>query len=150
MPKPPNAQRLLEVQDVRMAYGLEGKGPLVLDGVNVTIDEGEIVALLGRSGSGKSSLLRIIAGLLKPINGRALWQGAPVNGPGRGLPAGVRCADAPCAIFATNCVRVAKRIGKTSRIHSFSGRAARRLPVVKYYLSLLMIVLARITAGIDT
>jgi len=81
MPRPPNARRLLEVQDVRMAYGAEGKGPLVLDGVNVVIEEGEIVSLLGRSGSGKSSLLRVIAGLLKPTNGRALWQGEPVNGP---------------------------------------------------------------------
>ena len=85
MPKTPDAQRLLEVQDVRMAYGLEGKGPLVLDGVNVVIEEGEIVSLLGRSGSGKSSLLRIIAGLLKPTNGRALWQGLPVNGPYPGV-----------------------------------------------------------------
>jgi len=66
---------------VRMSYGVEGKGPLVLDGVNVSIDEGEIVSLLGRSGSGKSSLLRIIAGLLKPTQGRALWQGLPVTGP---------------------------------------------------------------------
>ena len=70
MPKPPHAQRLLEVEDVRMAYGADGKGPLVLDGVEVGIDEGEIVALLGRSGSGKSSLLRIIAGLLKPTRWR--------------------------------------------------------------------------------
>jgi len=81
MPKTPDAIRLLQVEDVRMSYGVEGKGPLVLDGVNVSIDEGEIVSLLGRSGSGKSSLLRIIAGLLKPTQGRALWQGLPVTGP---------------------------------------------------------------------
>src|SRR5215469_1879948 len=85
MPKTPDAQRLIEVQEARMAYGAEGKGPLVLDGVNVAIDEGEIVSLLGRSGSGKSSLLRIIAGLLKPTNGRALWQGRPINGPYAGV-----------------------------------------------------------------
>jgi len=85
MPKTPDAQRLIEVQEARMAYGAEGKGPLVLDGVNVAIDEGEIVSLLGRSGSGKSSLLRIIAGLLKPTNGRALWQGKPINGPYPGV-----------------------------------------------------------------
>jgi len=81
MPKTPDAIRLLQVEDVRMSYGVEGKGPLVLDGVNVSIDEGEIVSLLGRSGSGKSSLLRIIAGLLKPTQVRALWQGQPVTGP---------------------------------------------------------------------
>jgi NitT/TauT family transport system ATP-binding protein len=82
MPKPPDAQRLLEVQDVRLAYGADAhKGPMVLDGVNLAIDDGEIVALLGRSGSGKSSLLRIIAGLLKATSGRALWQGKPLHGP---------------------------------------------------------------------
>ena len=85
MPRAPDAQRLLQVEEARMAYGLEGKGPLVLDGVNVGIDDGEIVALLGRSGSGKSSLLRIIAGLLKPTSGRALWRGEPVSGPNPGV-----------------------------------------------------------------
>jgi len=85
MPKTSAAKRLIDVQEVRMAYGAEGKGPLVLDGVNVSIDEGEIVALLGRSGSGKSSLLRIIAGLLKPTSGRAAWEGEPVSGPYPGV-----------------------------------------------------------------
>jgi NitT/TauT family transport system ATP-binding protein len=85
MPKPPDAKRLLDVQEARMAYGADGKGPLVLDGVNLAIDEGEIVSLLGRSGCGKSSLLRIIAGLLKPTNGRALWQGRPITGPYPGV-----------------------------------------------------------------
>jgi NitT/TauT family transport system ATP-binding protein len=85
MPKAPNARALIDVEDVRMCYSPDGKGPLVLDGVNLSIAEGEIVSLLGRSGSGKSSLLRIIAGLLKPTNGRALWQGQPVNGPYKGV-----------------------------------------------------------------
>jgi NitT/TauT family transport system ATP-binding protein len=85
MPKPPDAKTLLEVQDVRMSYGVAGKGPLVLDGVNVAIQEGEIVSLLGRSGSGKSSLLRVIAGLLKPTQGRALWEGQTIIGPYPGV-----------------------------------------------------------------
>ncbi len=85
MPKRPDARVLMQVEDVRMSYGAEGKGPLVLDGVNVSIAEGEIVALLGRSGSGKSSLLRIIAGLLKPTQGRAMWRGQPVTGPYPGV-----------------------------------------------------------------
>src|SRR5580693_2233823 len=85
MPKAPDARLLLQVEDVRMCYSPDGKGPLVLDGVNVSIEEGEIVSLLGRSGSGKSSLLRIIAGLLKPTSGRTLWEGQPINGPYPGV-----------------------------------------------------------------
>src|SRR5271156_5510612 len=85
MPKTPDAKRLLEVQDARMAYGADGKGPLVLDGVNVAIEEGEIVSLLGRSGSGKSSLLRITAGLLNPTSGRAMGQDKPISGPYPGV-----------------------------------------------------------------
>jgi NitT/TauT family transport system ATP-binding protein len=85
MPKPPGARRILEAQDIGMAYGEAGRGPLVLDGVDLAIEEGEIVSLLGRSGSGKSSLLRIIAGLLKPTKGRATWQGRPVSGPYPGV-----------------------------------------------------------------
>jgi NitT/TauT family transport system ATP-binding protein len=85
LPKTPDAARLLQVEDVRMCYSPDGKGPLVLDGVGVSIPEGEIVSLLGRSGSGKSSLLRIIAGLLKPTHGRAVWQGQPINGPYPGV-----------------------------------------------------------------
>jgi NitT/TauT family transport system ATP-binding protein len=85
LPKTPDAVRLLQVEDVRMCYSPDGKGPLVLDGVNVSIEEGEIVSLLGRSGSGKSSLLRIIAGLLKPTHGRALWEDHPIAGPYPGV-----------------------------------------------------------------
>ncbi|MFI4973698.1 MAG: AAA-associated domain-containing protein [Caulobacterales bacterium] len=85
MPKNVDAVRLMEAEDIRMAYGEAGKGPLVLDGVNVVIDEGEIVSLLGRSGCGKSSLLRIIAGLQRPTSGRALWQGKPIIGPLPGI-----------------------------------------------------------------
>ncbi|HWF77540.1 MAG TPA: nitrate/sulfonate/bicarbonate ABC transporter ATP-binding protein [Caulobacteraceae bacterium] len=85
MPKTADARTLITVEDVRMCYSPDGKGPLVLDGVNVAIEEGEIVSLLGRSGSGKSSLLRIIAGLLKATHGRALWQGQPINGPSPGV-----------------------------------------------------------------
>jgi len=63
----------------------EGEEHLVLDGVNLGIDEGEIVALLGRSGSGKSTLLRIISGLTRPGSGEVLYCGEPVRGPVRGL-----------------------------------------------------------------
>jgi NitT/TauT family transport system ATP-binding protein len=58
---------------------------LVLDAVNFTMQEGEIVALLGKSGSGKSTLLRIIAGLVAPTSGKVSYRGKPVTGPVPGI-----------------------------------------------------------------
>lgn len=77
---------LLRLTDIRKSYKKsEGDEHLVLDGVNLAINEGEIVALLGRSGSGKSTLLRIISGLTRPASGEAVYCGKPVNGPVDGL-----------------------------------------------------------------
>jgi NitT/TauT family transport system ATP-binding protein len=58
---------------------------LVLDDVNFTLQEGEIVALLGKSGSGKSTLLRIIAGLVPPTSGKVTYRGQPVSKPVPGI-----------------------------------------------------------------
>ena len=58
---------------------------LVLDNISFTMQEGEIVALLGKSGSGKSTLLRIIAGLVKPSSGEVIYRNKPVQGPMSGI-----------------------------------------------------------------
>jgi ABC-type Fe3+/spermidine/putrescine transport system ATPase subunit len=51
---------VLELRDLSLAYG----AALVLDSVNLTVAEGEVLALLGPSGSGKSTLLNAVAGFL--------------------------------------------------------------------------------------
>jgi NitT/TauT family transport system ATP-binding protein len=53
----------------------------VLDGIDLTIPDGGIVALIGPNGCGKSTLLRVIAGLLRPAAGLALLDGDPIEGP---------------------------------------------------------------------
>lgn len=58
---------------------------LVLEDVNFKLQEGEIVALLGKSGSGKSTLLRIIAGLIAPSSGSVSYRGKPVTRPVAGI-----------------------------------------------------------------
>ena len=60
-----------------IAEGLShGYGPLaVLDGIDLTIRSGEIVAILGPSGCGKSTLLRLLGGLERPAAGRVLMAG---------------------------------------------------------------------------
>ncbi len=58
---------------------------VVLEDVNFKLQEGEIVALLGKSGSGKSTLLRIIAGLVPPSSGTITYRGKPVTRPETGI-----------------------------------------------------------------
>src|SRR5215475_4695701 len=73
---------LVEVDGVRQLYPKgSGDNLLVLDGVSLKLREREIVSLLGRSGCGKSSLLRIIAGLMPASDGRVSIDGHPVAGP---------------------------------------------------------------------
>lgn len=56
-------------------------GVRALEGVGLTVDLGEIVAIVGGSGCGKSTLLRAIAGLDAPTRGRIALDGAPLAGP---------------------------------------------------------------------
>ena len=53
-----------------------------LDGISLTIDEGEFVALLGPSGCGKSTLLNLLAGFEKTTEGTLLFDGETVTRPG--------------------------------------------------------------------
>ncbi|HQT86328.1 MAG: hypothetical protein B7Z58_13695 [Acidiphilium sp. 37-64-53] len=65
----------------RIGFAYAGRGAPVLQDVSLTIAPGAITALVGRSGSGKSSLLHIIAGLAKPSTGQVLIDGVAVDGP---------------------------------------------------------------------
>ena len=66
----------LVVEAVSHAYG----GMTVLDGVDLTVRSGEIVAVLGPSGCGKSTLLRIMGGLERPRAGQVFTTGSPAPG----------------------------------------------------------------------
>jgi len=66
---------MLELQHVTVAYD----GFVAVDGLDLTIDDAEIVCVLGPSGSGKSSLLRAIAGLEPAATGRVSWDGIDLS-----------------------------------------------------------------------
>ena len=73
---------ILEVENVNRAYiDEDGKETVALDNVSFSVAEGEFISLVGHSGCGKTTLLRLIAGLDSPQSGKLLLDGTPIFGP---------------------------------------------------------------------
>ncbi|NOY92311.1 MAG: ATP-binding cassette domain-containing protein [Deltaproteobacteria bacterium] len=71
----------VSLENVSVSYGAEP----VLEGVTLALAAGEVLAILGASGSGKSSLLRVVMGFVPPTGGRVLLGGELVSDAGRVL-----------------------------------------------------------------
>jgi branched-chain amino acid transport system ATP-binding protein len=67
---------LLEIKDLSVNYG-KAKA---LEGVSLTVEEGEVVSVIGANGAGKTTLLRTISGLLKPASGEIQFQNQRIDG----------------------------------------------------------------------
>jgi nitrate/nitrite transport system ATP-binding protein len=76
--KPP----FLLVSDVAKEYPTADGVYTVLDGVNLTVREGEFVCIIGHSGCGKSTLLNMVAGFSTPTRGEVALQDKPITAPG--------------------------------------------------------------------
>lgn len=72
----PNGTPVLELRDVDVFYGRTQ----ALREVSLTVDDGEIVALIGSNGAGKSTTLRTISGLIRPAKGEVLLRGERISG----------------------------------------------------------------------
>jgi len=70
------AQPLLALRDLEVAYG----GIRAVRGINLTVDEGELVALIGANGAGKSTTLRAICGLVPVAGGSISYAGRDMTG----------------------------------------------------------------------
>ena len=68
----------LELNNVYKTYGEGDTSTDVLSNINLSIEEGEFVAIVGFTGSGKTTLVNLINGLLKPTSGEVLFKGQPV------------------------------------------------------------------------
>jgi branched-chain amino acid transport system ATP-binding protein len=82
---------VLVVEDIHTFYGsIEA-----LKGISLTVNEGEIVTLIGANGAGKSTTLRSISGIVPPRTGRIVFNGADIQGlPGHTV-AGIGIAQSP-------------------------------------------------------
>ena len=71
-------EHLIEIRDLRKTYAIGDEPVHALDGVSLTIDSGEFVAIMGASGSGKSTMLNILGCLDTPTSGSYLLDGIEV------------------------------------------------------------------------
>lgn len=69
---------ILETKDLRKIYGSGENEVRALDGVSISIEEGEFVAVVGTSGSGKTTLLSLLGGLDSPTSGQILFDGQDI------------------------------------------------------------------------
>lgn len=70
---------LLELQDIHLNYKTERTAVEVIRGVSLKINSNESVAIVGKSGSGKTSLIMLIAGLERPNSGKIIFEGEDIS-----------------------------------------------------------------------
>jgi branched-chain amino acid transport system ATP-binding protein len=70
------SKSLLSIEDIHVSYGKAQ----ALHGISLNVARGEIIALIGANGAGKSTTLRAISGLLKPTSGKITWEGNSISG----------------------------------------------------------------------
>lgn len=115
LPSPPplDFRDGIRFEFVKFRYSTES--PLVLDGFDLMIPKGARIGFVGKTGSGKSTMLDILMGLLKPVSGRILVDGLPLEGE-RVRAWQQRIAHVPQSIFLADAT-VAENIafGETGR-----------------------------------
>ncbi|MEO8899364.1 MAG: ABC transporter ATP-binding protein [Candidatus Dormibacter sp.] len=104
---------VLELREVDVLYGRVQ----ALHGVSLTVDEGEIVALIGSNGAGKTTTLRTISGLVRPAKGEILLRGEPIHALGAEKIARLGVGHAPEGrrLFGRMTVRENLDMGAYSR-----------------------------------
>jgi bicarbonate transport system ATP-binding protein len=78
----PRRESFLQINDVSKVYPTKNGPFTVLDGVNLHVNEGDFLCVIGHSGCGKSTLLNMVSGFNHPTSGQVLLEGQPITKPG--------------------------------------------------------------------
>src|SRR5664279_4140945 len=119
---PPATEAIAEVLHVSKSFSSDGHELVVLRDISVSVQPGQVVAVLGPSGCGKSTLLRIMTGLIAPSTGEVRCHGQPL----RGLHAGAAIVFQNFALYPWLTVADNVRVG-LYRKGLDAGEEARRV-----------------------
>src|SRR5579871_2733514 len=110
---------MLEISDLQVYYG----AIRALDGIDLAVQEGEIVAMIGANGAGKSTTIRTISGLVRPRQGEVRFEGHPLQrlSPHRIVALGVGQAPEGRRVFANLTVRENLEMGAYTRSGDRAG-----------------------------
>jgi branched-chain amino acid transport system ATP-binding protein len=125
---------LLEIKDLDVHYGAIH----ALKGVNLSVEKGEVVTLIGSNGAGKSTTLRAISGMARPTRGTIVFDGKSIGGlaPHLILRRGIAHAPEGRGIFANLTVAENLAIGAYSRVDA-AGIAEDREKALRLFPRLL-------------
>ena len=130
---------MLRLENLVVRYG-----PITaLKGIDLYIDEGELIGVVGPNGAGKSTTLNAIAGMIQPVSGSIVFEGDEIGGevPERLVRRGIALVPEGRRIFGTLTVAENLRLGATVRrdrveVEADIKRIFKRFPVLeKYYRS---------------
>lgn len=110
---------MLELRDVSVYYG----NIRALDGVSLHVEQGELVALIGSNGAGKSTTLKTISGLLRTRKGKIIYQGQDISraSTNKIVELGISQCPEGRRIFGSLSVRENLRLGAAGRNGSSNG-----------------------------
>ena len=123
----PDGVPLLELRDVEASYGPFRS----LFGISFTVRDGSVMALLGANGSGKTTVVRVCCGLLKPTAGQILYQGEDITGMRAYRMARIGIVHAPEGRSVFSTLTVEENLALTFR--QVFGRSGYRTAIQKAY-----------------
>jgi putative ABC transport system ATP-binding protein len=116
---------IIETRNVTKTFGMNGVAVQAVRGIDLRVEEGEFVAIVGPSGSGKSSLLHLLGAMDRPTGGEVLFRGQPLSRMGEGARTDLRARQIGFIFQTFNLLPMLTIFENVEVVMRFAGRSRR-------------------------